>query len=969
MKRTVPLFFLLFCICCLPGVYAQTNGEIRGQVRDRDGSAVVGARVTVTAKSGTGAKRGAIVNLQGVYSIKNLAPGEYDITVSAVSYKEQTKTANVGTGSTELDFSMIISVSKTQEIVVTGQGTAIERKRLTTTVESITAKEIDVSPARSVDQLLQGRVPGLTSFVPGGLPGVGARMQTRGVKSALSSTNPVIYVDGVRVDAADNFRLSSGEGGLVSSSLADLVTGDIERIEVIKGGAGSTLYGTEAANGIIQIFTKKGTPGEAKWRAGVQAGIDSPEFRFTNQDDTKNYVYQTGFFQGYNLNVTGGNEGLTYNLSGKIQSSTGVVARNSTPNQIYNVATGLQAKLSDKLTVEFSGSFTRNQFNRILLNNTTSPLSDIETESLFQPYSGNEANIGNKDSVMDLYYTPEIKEIANRFTSSVSVNYTPFSWLNNRFTVGIDYRKSNSKQIFGLNTIPIYGAPASVSRSDREFSTVTLTYNGTVQLPEISDYKHDLIVGIQGFRIDDTENFGIGENLAVPTQDIDQSAVQRVREDARQLFNGGAFVNYKSRLFDRIFFDAGIRVDGSSTFGDGVSLQVFPKASAAWNISDESFYPEDVKPIINSFKVRASWGQTGNFPPPFTRDKQFNVRSFRDAAAVDFGNPGNQALAPEKTTSTEIGFDMSLFEDRLSLIVDYFDQQTVNGLFDKLNDPASGLLAQQTNLGTISNKGFEVSLNGILVDTEDFGINFRAAFATLENKVISLGGSAPFSIGGFAFLNLRLEEGHPVGIFRTNVPIADTSGANIGQYTGLVRLNVLRGTPTPTMTGSLGFDFRIGSNLTINMFGEFARGHQVMNQDLSRRIVNALAFRNRGNATMPTTYPAYPDAAQIVPRHPQTNEPLYDRNTASDYLLENADWFKLREVSIRYKIPDIMRGLTVSLSGRNLFVITAANVDPETSFIRAGSRAGTGNTVDVGGIAGATIVNPRQFRLGLELNW
>jgi outer membrane cobalamin receptor len=968
MKRFLPMLLAMFMLCAAVTTHAQGTNEIRGAVKDRNGEAITGARIVVTPKSGGqagGQKRGAIANNQGVFVLSNVAAGEYDVTASAVGFKELKRTVTVQSGSVSVDFSLASSVSRTEEVVVTGQGTATERKRLTTTVESLNLKAIEAAPVNSIDQLLQGRVPGLTAFMPGGVPGAGARMATRGIKSAFTSSNPVIYVDGVRVDGSDNFRLADGTGGLYSSSLNDIVVGDIERVEVIKGGAGSTLYGAEAANGIIQIFTKKGNPGEARWRFSTQQGFDTPETKFIQEAETKKYVLQTGYFQQYGLNVSGGSNFMTYNVSGRMFSNDGIVARNSLTQQQYQFNLGLRAKASEQLTIDMTAGYTRNQYKKMPLNNTTGPLNDIEGESLFQPYSGN-PNLANKDSVMNLYFTPDNNEKINRLTGSLNITYKPFAEFTNQFIVGVDYRTSTDRQIFGLNSDAIYSPPSYISLLSRDFVTVTMQYTGTYTLPKTDVLDHSITLGAQGFRIEDNEVYVRGEVLAVPTQRTDQTARQITNESPRQLFNGGAYLNYKLALFDRIFLDVGGRYDVSTTFGDKVTGQFFPKASAAWNLADDLF-PDSFKSIINTFKVRASWGQTGNFPPPFTRDRQYTVASYRDAPIIDFNEPGNKDLQPERTTSIEAGADISLFEDRVSIIFDYFNQRTSGALFSKPNDPPSGLGNAQANIGTVLNEGIELSLNGILVQEEDIEISMRASLATLRNVAQSLGGSAPFGIGGFAFAQLRLEEGYPVGVFRVNVPIPDSTGPNAGQLRGLVQSNVLMGSPLPSLTGSVGFDVTLFKNLTLSIFGEFATGHQVLNQARSRRIVNALAFREINNGI--TTYPVYPDAAALIPKNETTGAPFYDRNTASRYLLQDADWFKLREVSLRYRIPDALKGITLSLSGRNLFMLTKANVDAETSFIRPAARNGTGNTVDVGGIAGATLSNPIQFRAGIDVNW
>jgi TonB-dependent SusC/RagA subfamily outer membrane receptor len=214
--------------------------------------------------------------------------------------------------------------------------------------------EVDGAVNKSLDRLLQGNVPGLTAYLPSGLPGVGARIQTRGVKSALGSTNPVIYVDGVRVDNSDNFAGAFGRGGQVSSALADLLVGDnIERIEIIKGGAASTLYGSDGANGVIQIFTKKGAAGEAKWTIGVNLGLDSPELRWLYERYLEKNYFQTPFYQQYRLGVTGGSEALSYNINAKAQDSRGLVIGDRVPDRAFNAAQVLKQSPQRKPTWKF----------------------------------------------------------------------------------------------------------------------------------------------------------------------------------------------------------------------------------------------------------------------------------------------------------------------------------------------------------------------------------------------------------------------------------------------------------------------------------------------------------------------------------------------------------------------------------------------------------------------------------------
>ena len=291
MKKSLLRFVVSFASLFVSTIVAsphlacqEQSGEIRGTVSEAGRTEpLIGANVFVV-----GTSLGASTNVDGQYSIKQVAPGTYTVRARYVGYKEQSKEVRVSVGETAtLDFALAPSAVQMSEVVVTGQGAAIEKRKLPSTVESISSKDLELSPVNSIDALLQGRVPGLSSFSPSGLPGTGARLQTRGIKSVALASTPVIYVDGVRVDNNDNFRLANGTGGQVTSSLADLVTGEIDHIEIIKGGASSTLYGSEAANGVIQIFRKKGVPGDARWQFNATSGYDAPENTFTSEQYTK----------------------------------------------------------------------------------------------------------------------------------------------------------------------------------------------------------------------------------------------------------------------------------------------------------------------------------------------------------------------------------------------------------------------------------------------------------------------------------------------------------------------------------------------------------------------------------------------------------------------------------------------------------------------------------------------------------
>ena len=943
MKKKLLILFISLGVCFSflnNTVYSQEKGEIKGKIKDEKGEDVIGANIVLS-----GTKYGANSNVDGKFLIKNVPVGNYTLLIRFVGYRQEIRKITVNNNETiDLDIKLIPSAVQMSEVVSTGQGAAIEKKKLPTTIETLSLREIQNSNAPSLDQLLQGQIPGLLSYVPSGMPGTGARMQTRGIKSALLSSNPVIYVDGVKVDIGSAFRLEENTGGRVSSSFSDLVIGDIEKVEVIKGGAASTLYGSEAANGVIQIFTKRGLsggviPGAPKWRFGVTSGTDVPELTYTKSQLAKDMFYRESFYQGYRLGVIGGNDMLSFNVSGSMNDNNGIVVKDKIKDKTYNFFTGIRAVIAERSDMQISANYTRKEFGGEYNSNTIfSPLGAFEESMEMQ-------DSGNRDSLLNLYLLPKFSEVVNRFIYSTNINYSPYDFWLNKFTIGLDYRK-NEQRIFApkeSESIVVQDG-GFLHRSDREFLTLTLNYAGSIKLPEFGPVTQTISFGAQGFRVEDRESQATGDNFAIPgTEDLDNASVIAAAESNRQLFSGGVYFQDQVSLFDNIFLDFGVRFDGNSTFGKDIGIQTYPKAGIAYSISDESYYPEMLKQYLGSFKLRASWGVTGNFPPPFTRDRTYTSTAYLDNAGLNFGNPGDKKLKPEKTYSYDLGFDAGLWDDRISLEFSYFNQATKDALFAVPIDPASGFLSQQRNIGEISNKGIELSLKANVLQIEDVDISIRASLATLENKVVSMGGSPAFSIAGFSFAPMRIMEGYPIGVWRVNVPIKESDGTYAGNYTA----NVYMGNPLPKQTGSFGIDAVLFKNLSISAFAEFAFGHTIQNLQTILRYLNG-----------------WEDAAAAIPA--STNPAKqYSYATAASVFLEKADWIKVRDITVRYAMPNLLfRGVNFLFSVRNLTAFgVKSGVDPEQSW-----NIAAGQSLQVGGLGGAIISPPKQFRFTVEVN-
>ncbi|MGH7504368.1 MAG: TonB-dependent receptor plug domain-containing protein, partial [Longimicrobiales bacterium] len=481
--------------------------------------------------------------------------------VQLLGYGQTQQTVQVTSGGTATaDFQLGATAIALDEVVVTGQGTAVQRRELATPVSVIGAEEIRNAPVTSIDQLLQGRVPGATVSLVSAQPGTAGLINFRGIKSVFSAQTPVIYVDGVRVD--NDMATAMGTGGEQSSALADLLTSDIERVEVIKGGAASTLYGSDAANGVIQVFTRKGRPGAPRINVRVEQGVDVPELKymfdtqmsFADQvesgeipaDYLRDNFFRNGRFQNYGVTVSGGQAAFTYNVGGRVQHADGVQPYNE--STLFSLRGGVQATVSDRLTLDFSGSYVRSNFGRIF-NGTAiaDPLTSFEVGDAF---FFTEAE--TVDEALRIFLLPEIDEYVDRFIFATAASYRPSELISTRLSVGLDNRSNEQRVYEPIGFIP-GERTGQLSRFDRSFNSVTLEATGTISYPRSGSITSNLTLGAQGFR--DVENTisATGTTFALPgAPDFDEAATITATEARSEIFNGGFFVQERLGIVDRL---------------------------------------------------------------------------------------------------------------------------------------------------------------------------------------------------------------------------------------------------------------------------------------------------------------------------------------------------------------------------------------------------------------------------------
>jgi TonB-dependent starch-binding outer membrane protein SusC len=996
VRLAAPHFMAVLAVCGLllatpPDGAAQATGTVQGRVVDgATQRPLEGTQVVVV---GTG--RGALTNAQGQFLILGVPAGDVSVRAVRIGYAAEERTVSLAAGATAtVEFQLRIAAVAIDEIVVTGVGEAARRRELSSSVAVIGRDEIEAAAVQSVDQLLQGRVAGATVNAISAQPGTASLMNFRGISSVFGSQTPVIYVDGVRVDNAQS--TAAPTGGEQTSALADILVADIERIEITKGGAASTLFGSDAATGVIQIFTRRGMPGAARVTARIEQGFDTPELKYIMDtgmiypefvwaghpnfnpgaerippDFLARNFFQTGHYQSYNVSVSGGMEDVTYAVSGRVQQSDGIQPDNQ--SEIFNLRGNVSASLTPRVRAQFTGGYTRSGFGRIFNGDAIAdPLTALEVGDVMF-FTGLGHSPANFLRAFDIYLRPEITESVNRFQFSTGLQYEATERFSSRVTVGLDSR-ANQQRIFQPIGFTPGNPEGSLNRRDRDFLSVTMDAAATYAYPRHGTVTSSLTVGVQGFRDNTSIVNAFGRGFALPgTKAFDEAADITAFEQNQQVFTGGLYIDERIGLWDRLFLNLGVRIDAGTSFGDEVDYEVYPKAGLAYNLADEPFFRDAAGDVFDHLRLRVAYGQTGKFPPPFLRDRTFSAISFRGESAPRFDNPGNPDLRPEVTETFEAGLDLAFLSNRVGVDFTYFDARTRDALFFVPEQPVTGQGTQIRNVGSISNTGIEVDVNARIIHRPRFSWQVGATYQTVDNEVTDMGGAAPFNItsSGTGGMQQRVEEGHQVGAWRVTTPI-DTSGDGNPddsefQFTG-------KG-PTPTRSGSFNTSISLFGNLQLAALADWAGGHQVYDWGSVWATFNGILRREIVDCP-PQGHPSFnadcePRFRFPVRHDPETGEPIrrYTTGQAGSAFLLDGDWFKLREISARYNMPaswtarfGANRG-ALTASARNVAIFSDNKlVDPELAGF-------VGGGLQLGGTSSITVSPPRAFRFGVEFTF
>jgi TonB-linked SusC/RagA family outer membrane protein len=960
MRRLVTLVVAgLLVTSAYAPLEAQSTGTITGQVTDQSTGRPLGSVQVFVA----GTNRNTLSNAEGRYVLTGVPAGEQRVQAELIGYSGASATVTVAAGGTATaDFQLSPSAVALEGLVVTATGEQ-RRREVGSTVATIAVENVDLAPVSTMSQLLQGRAAGVTVMQSAGTSGTGARVRIRGQTSISLSNEPLLIVDGVQVDNNPE-SFAFGLGGQSISRLNDISPEEIESIEILKGPAAAALYGTAAANGVIQITTKRGRAGDARWNVWTEYGqlkdvTDYPANwlgRGTNADGaTVNCrvhqaaagtctptealswnpleevpPFRTGINRTVGMSVAGGSDRVQYFLSGGVDKEDGIYKSNEVDR--INMRANLDARITEDLDASVKIGY--NRADLALPGNDNNTFGFIGA-GLLGSAVDDSVRRGYFSFPNEYRFALERLQTTHRLIASADANWRPLTWLTISGTGGMDMNDAEDVAHIdpgiwspAVNPDNAMGNRTVVSGLRRVYTGRTSAV-GTFQLnPELTSTT---TIGGE-VRQERWERVSAGGFRLLPGTGTLGGASERfsVGELDRTERTLSVLGSQQFGWRDRVFVTAGVRGDRSSNFGQQFGFQWYPSLSGSWVISEEDFFPQS--DALSSLRLRGAWGRAGLMPGFRTAQQFFSstVATIQGESvpAVTIGGAGNVDLKPEEATEWEIGFDAGFFNDRLGLEVAYYSKDTRNALVSRRLAPSLGSSTTQTvNLGKVSNSGFEAMLNALIVSMNAFDWDAQLSFSTNSNELVQLGEGIEPIIFGIGADSQRHAEGLPLGHYY-GTELISWSDANGDGFIGTDEVELsepkMLGRAFPTREISLANTFTFFDRVRVSALFDHKGGHQLFNSTEEFRCNSFQNCEGLNNPNAPLKEQARAVAALLG---------------SIDPYVEDADYIKLRELSVTLIGIENwlgqagvrgLRNVSLTVAGRNLATWTNyGGLDPE----------------------------------------
>ncbi|SHM43987.1 SusC/RagA family TonB-linked outer membrane protein [Mucilaginibacter sp. OK098] len=986
------IFPLLF-ICLSNWVMAQT-GTITGRIIDESNQPLPGATVKLK-----GTTNSAATDLNGYFKL-NAPAGQQVLTASFVGYKTLEQTVNVN-GSVTVNLQLQPASVLINEIAVIGYG-VVRKSDATGSVDVVTSKDFNKGAVNSIQDAVNGKLPGVVITSNSGAPGNTSTIRIRGITSINASSDPLIVID--------NVPLSNVPVGGTANILTSINPNDIENITVLKDASATAIYGSRGSSGVILITTKRGSK---KFTIGYNATASlsvipkevnvytGDEFRAlvnnvyagqtaitsllgkanTNWQDQ---IYKKAFGQDHNLSFSGSAKNMPYRVSLGYNNSDGIL---KTYNfQRTTAAIGLDPSLlknSLNIHINLKGLYNTNNFA-----DQTAIANAVNYDPTQPVYNGNTrwrgyttwTTNGNADingapvTLAPANPVARLNETDNTSTSRRSIGNVQFDYklpflpdLHANVNLGYDYA-----QAFGHNNVRdstqwVYVPVASGGQKS--------VYN-TVNRNQLAEFFLNYKKNIKSINsvIDATGGYSYSHFYtegSSSSYDYKQTTLNAASAYKTEYYLISFFGRLNYTFDDKYILTFTIRDDGTSKFAPKNRFGLFPAAAFAWRIKDEDFLKGSN--TISDLKLRLGYGTTGqqdlnnnnNYPyqARFSRSDNSSRYQFGDQFYYTQRPEGYDAgIKWESTTTSNAGIDFGFFNNRLTGSIDVYYKKTSN-LLNIINVPVlsnfSSTLLQ--NVGDMQNKGAELSINAVAVDTKDVNWQIGYNISYNKNKVTNLNGNSdpnfistnPFSgiAGTTSGLIQANKVGYPINSFYVFQQIYDTNGKPIeGGYVDRNKDGQINSAdqylykkPDPTVVMGINssvryrkFDFSFSGRVSLGNYNY----NNVASGSTYRGLYSSLGYL--ANQTKFADDTKFTNALQ-------TN--------LSDYYIQSASFFRMDNMSVGYTFPTYANNrlkLHISAGVQNVFVITGyKGLDPEIS----------------GGLDNNFFPRPRIYQLGLNANF
>jgi TonB-linked SusC/RagA family outer membrane protein len=982
------------------------NG-IAGTVTDSVTGQTVAYAVVRIDETGQTVNGGAL----GHYAFVGVAAGEYHVTARRVGYTPKTRSVVVVEGQTAtVNFVLNQPPTKLDEVVTTAVGDQ-RRYQVGNSIATINVDSIaPTTPVTSLTDLISARAPGVEVLETGGMTGSGEAIRIRGLSSLVLQNDPILIVDGVRQDnsAGSNvvaaFPYEVGGSHPTPTRLNDLDFSDVETVDILKGPAASTEYGTDAANGVIVITTKRGTAGRPQWHLsaeqtesdipvtfpnnyyswghstdGTNTPVDCPliagfagygltektcvvdsitQWNPLNHRATS--IFGSGNRAKYDASVSGGSDAVRYYVSGGLSNETGIVrmppvfreladtANVGLPSAAFHPNTEQQRSVRVNTAIRLGSTADLSATGSYLANYQQTPDAGALYSTVLEAP-------GLSDAAHYYGYGPyttngplaELSQLGSqntdRVTGGLTGSWRPTGWFVGHATVGLDHGSQSEQAIEYPLANPTYqsgGSALSVFNGTTDIYSADLRATATASLAR--DVRAVTSAGLQMVDTRTAGQSGLTLNLSSTNLTLNGATGPVVTQVANRQATLGGYGEEELGFADRLFVTGAIRVDAGSGFGHAYSTAAYPKASV-------SFLAINSGPT--TLRVRGAFGESG-VQPTNGAALQLYVPTVGYLGGVPVSTnvlnwPGNPNLQPERSAELEGGVDFGGWGNRVTFELTGYSKTTHDALVNVNTGATLGNYTYQENIGEVRNTGVEGTLTAAIIQnrsvTWDVGVNASVNHNTLVS--LAPGVVAQIAVAGVGLQpEFRMTPGFPLyGIWGQKATYADKN------HDGIIESNEVTlsdsaeylGSSLPTQEVSMSTHVGLfGGAVTLGALVDYRGGYKIANE--------AAAEGDEAEATRGANDPKAPLWLQA--RAAATNTYF----AFSSLYAEDGSFIRFRELSLTYTLPRsvvrLVRAQSLSLTAavRNLALWTRyTGPDPETSNATNVQFAPTANGLTV----------------------